>query len=352
MQGTPLLHRRFIFDKSQFREKPLPSAHARQASFTFTLSAVAFALCAGVILQNVYTGYRGSSNSNSVHDSQGGETEIPEDQEQLDMAVGKPQSGYVGNLSEEQEAKLRELWAATFKIFNIATVEDEGQPRNDNASADDTDKKKSKKKFGIFNRKGEGSGDSGETTSTSDTALAAGVESMKINDVDDKYGESKDFLHALANQSPEDLRTTFWNLVKHDHPDALLLRFLRARKWDVQKALFMMVSTIQWRLQEMHVDDVLVKNGEVGAMKDCSSSDATTKANGEGFMAQLRLGKSFLHGTDKQGRPMCFIRVRLHKQGEQSETSVERFTVHVIETARLLLVPPVETAVCTPESLH
>lgn len=267
------------------------------------------------------------------------------------MALDKPQSGYVGNLTEEQDAKLRELWAATFKIFNIATVEDhasEGPSRNGNSSTDNTDKKKSKKKLGIFNRKGESSGDSGETASTSGTNLPAGIEGMKISDADDKYGESKDFLNALANQSPEDLRSTFWNLVKHDHPDALLLRFLRARKWDVQKALIMMVSTIHWRLQEMHVDDCIVKHGEIGALKDCTSSDATTKENGDGFMAQLRLGKSFLHGADKQGRPLCFIRVRLHKQGEQSEASVEKFTVHVIETARLMLVPPVETAVGAP----
>ncbi|KAK2757681.1 hypothetical protein FQN54_004650 [Arachnomyces sp. PD_36] len=266
------------------------------------------------------------------------------------MAAGNPQNGYVGNLTEEQEGKLRELWAATFKIFNIATVDEHitpipSQNGTGTPSTDETtDKKKSKKKFGIFNRKGDSSTESGETASTSSSTLTGGLENMKISDADDKFGESKDFINALTNQSPEDLRTTFWNLVKHDHPDALLLRFLRARKWDVQKALIMMVSTIQWRLDEMHVDDVVVKHGEAGALKDCSSSDPTAKENGEGFMAQLRLGKSFLHGTDKQGRPMCFIRVRLHKQGEQSETSLERFTVHVIETARLMLLPPVETA--------
>jgi CRAL/TRIO domain len=35
----------------------------------------------------------------------------------------------------------------------------------------------------------------------------------------------------------------------------------------------------------------------------------------------------------------------LHKQGEQSERAMERYTVFVIETARLVLRPPVETAV-------
>jgi hypothetical protein len=62
-------------------------------------------------------------------------------------------------------------------------------------------------------------------------------------------------------------------------------------------------------------------------------------------MAQLRMGKSFLHGTDKDGRPCCYVRVKLHKQGEQSEKSLERFTVYTIETTRMMLKPPVDTAV-------
>lgn len=134
-------------------------------------------------------------------------------------------------------------------------------------------------------------------------------------------------------------------MVKSDNPDGLLLRFLRARKWDIDKALVMMVSTMQWRAKEMHVDDSIVRDGEAAALDASASSDAAIKKEGEDFMAQLRLGKSYLHGTDKEGRPMCTVRVRLHKQGEQSEKSLERFTVHVLETARLLLVAPVDTAV-------
>ena len=298
-----------------------------------------------MLLQEIYTRNWESPDSES---RQGLQTRTAEAQKSLDMASEQSQTGYVGNLTDEQEAKLRELWIASLKIFSIAIVEDEVSEvssRNGSPSTDDLDKKKSKKKFGIFSRKGDSSGDSGEPTSSSNNNLATGVENIKISEADDKYGQSKDFINALATQSPEDLRATFWNIVKHDHPDALLLRFLRARKWDVEKALVMMVSTIQWRLQEMHVDDDIIRNGEAGALKDCTSSDATAKEDGEGFMYQLREGKSFLHGTDKQGRPMCFIRVRLHRQGDQSEASLERFTVHVIETARMMLLPPVETAV-------
>ncbi|MBE3049197.1 hypothetical protein IMZ48_43210 [Candidatus Bathyarchaeota archaeon] len=57
------------------------------------------------------------------------------------------------------------------------------------------------------------------------------------------------------------------------------------------------------------------------------------------------MGKSYLYGKDKVGRPICFVRTRLHRQGDHSEAALERNTVFVIETCRMLLKPPVDTAV-------
>ena len=94
----------------------------------------------------------------------------------------------------------------------------------------------------------------------------------------------------------------------------------------------------------MKVDDDIVKRGEGGAVEDSQSSNSGVKREGHDFLQQLRMGKSFLHGTDKEGRPICFVRVRLHKQGEQTEPSLERYTVYTIETARLLLSGNVDTA--------
>lgn len=236
--------------------------------------------------------------------------------------------GHVGNLTPEQEEKLRQLWQALFQVCGIAAEE------TSSAGADATPKGKpeaaeaegKKKRFGVFKRK------------VADKPAASEAD-------DDKYGQSKHFQEVLASHSPEIIRETYWAMVKHDHPDALALRFLRARKWDVEKALVMLVSTMSWRHTEMKVDDDIMKNGEEGAVLDAQNGKGDAKKVGEDFLAQLRMGKSFLHGVDKQGRPICVVRVRLHHQGEHCEESLERCTVYLIETARMVLRPPVDTAV-------
>lgn len=102
---------------------------------------------------------------------------------------------------------------------------------------------------------------------------------------------------------------------------------------------------MNWRLTEMKVDEEIMRTGEAGALEASKSSDANTKKLGEDFMAQARSGKTFIHGLDKAGRPICQVRVRMHRQGEQCEESLEKYTVFLIETARMVLAPPVDTAV-------
>jgi hypothetical protein len=260
------------------------------------------------------------------------------------MSTDEIPAGHLGNLTEEQEALLVEFWSLLLKIFG-ANVDAKG----DNGSPSRTEKKAQGKKKSRLSFLGLKSVDNdsikSEIKSTSGTA--SNITNLQILDADDKYGQIKEFQKVVANQSPEEIRDTFWAMVKYDHPDALLLRFLRARKWDVRKAIVMLISTLHWRAKEMHVDDDIMKGGEALGLEQSKSSDPTTRRAGEDLLAQFRLGKSFIHGVDKMGRPMCLIRVRLHRSGDQSEQSMERFTVHLIETTRAMLVRPIETAVST-----
>lgn len=255
----------------------------------------------------------------------------------LKMSSPNIKPGHLGNLTEEQEAKLREMWTILFKLFGIKLEAGQLQRSATATSASAEGKKKSKRSFfGLGSKK--------EETPSPDSS-ATGLHNLSLSDTDDKYGQNKEFQQAIADLTPDQLRESLWTMIKADHPDALLLRFLRARKWDVNRAVVMLISTIRWRLVEMHVDDDIMRGGEAKAIEMSESSNADTKRLGADFMAQTRMGKSFIHGVDNKGRPMCFIRVRLHKIGQQIDKSTERYTVHMIETARLMLLRPVETAV-------
>lgn len=253
--------------------------------------------------------------------------------------------GRVGNLTPDQEQKLRELWVA---IFKVCAVGDPEADQDDDASTAPSDaltdkstnakEKPKKRKLTLFSRKGH------KDSKSADLDSSSTLSSIKADDADDKYGQNKQFLDTLASTSPENLRAAIWSMVKHDHPDALVLRYLRARKWDVNKALVMLVSTLQWRSNEMHVDDEIMQNGEAGMVELSTSADPKKKQLGDDFMAQIRMGKSFLHGLDDKGRPVCIVRVRCHHQGEQCEESLEKYTVYIIETCRMVLRPPVDTA--------
>lgn len=270
------------------------------------------------------------------------------------MAAADLPAGRPGNLTAEEEEKLRRLWALVLRVLAVDDATPAGQEATvSNAPSEQTTTahlEKGKKKRTLFSRKNNGASSCNSQSQSASSVIDPS--SLIEGDADDKYGQTQQFHEALSNMSPDSIRETLWSMVKHDDPDALLLRFLRARKWDVEKALVMLISTMNWRATEMHVDDDIMKNGEGGAAEAEKGHDGPDKVLGHEFLDQMRMGKSFLHGTDKAGRPICFVRVRLHRQGDHSEEALERHTVFVIETCRMLLKPPIDTAVCSLLPLH
>ena len=307
------------------------SVQSASGAFTIVIAATVLVAGASYYIQE-------SASGKTLHSSSFAPPKRIQTEKIEDMP-GATLPGRPGNLTPEQEAKLKELWIAVFRVFGVESNDSQSVEEADHHSREESkgSEKKKKSRVSLFGKKHKNEdGDGADTDGSTDS--------------NDKWGQNKEFHNVIANQSPEDLRKAYWSMVKHDNPDALLLRFLRARKWNVQNALVMMVATMHWRLKEMHVDDDIMRRGEGGALEDSQSSNASMKKEGLDFLTQERMGKSFLHGLDKEGRPMCFVRARLHKQGEQSEPSLERYTVFLIETARLMLSPPVDTAVSRKDS--
>lgn len=306
-------------------------------------------------------------------------------------------TGYVHNLTLSQEAKLRELWILLFtsaasvlsavyevplpegspnKLFEILdrvnepTVDailnalkeqdNNGNPSDSNGVANQSN--------GDGNELHDGGNKEQESLDKVDALMNKDAKKNIISEIATKKvtpahfsalfaqlrktgvheSEIKSMEKILSKMTPEEMCFSILKMIKQEHPDSLLLRFLRARKWDVGKAFTMMATNILWR-REMDVDDDILPKGELHALEQSRDDKLTAKQKKEGqdFIEQLKTGKSFLHGFDRQGRPVNYVRVKIHKPGAQSEEVLERYIVHVIETTRLIVVPPIETGVST-----
>ncbi len=141
--------------------------------------------------------------------------------------------------------------------------------------------------------------------------------------------KSHEFFQNLNDKSPDSFHNSLWTSVLSDNPDALVLRFLRARKWDVVKAVVMLLSALTWR-EERQINTNIIGGGESVGLKSERSVDE------EAFMMQYRSGKSYVRGTDKKGHPVYIIRVQLHDPNKQSASVMESFALHNIETLRVM----------------
>lgn len=247
----------------------------------------------------------------------------------------KIRPGYLGNLSEAQEARLRALWAIALKFIEICEADDVSS-----SAKTLEDKYVPPAKKSSTRSKGK--------CATHEMHPTLVKEMLSLLPSDEKNLEklAKKCVEALDNWTPHMYRLIVTNVVKHEHPDALALRFLRASNWDIIEATRMMGKTIYWRTMEAAIDDDILRVGEGGSAEDELNGQGFKRTLGADFMKQIRWGKSFVHGTDLDGRPIIHLRIRLHKASDQCPQSLERYAIYLLELARLALRHPVEMGVC------
>ena len=103
----------------------------------------------------------------------------------------------------------------------------------------------------------------------------------------------------------------------------IVLRWLRARKWDITSANQLMIDTLQWRHQWGLRK--LLKNGENDLNQDeCLSC------------------KTYHLGKDKQGRPVTYVHASEHIRGQFPLQDTEKFLVLIMETGKYLATNGIE----------
>ncbi|KAF9349835.1 hypothetical protein BGX34_001574 [Mortierella sp. NVP85] len=228
-----------------------------------------------------------------------------------------PGTGHVGTLTPDQKKTLKEVWSIIFSIADSgeavlpATIIEEAEKDAKSAQGSKSSTVQAAAKAGWF---------SGNKAAKAEAdAKAAGH----------APGMAKVSLEDLG-LSVDKLRPMLWDNAMGDHPDALLLRFVRARKWNVTNALNMMFKAFKWRLDE-----------DIPAVK--YSTDEELNKQYPKFFDQLESGKFYIHGTDSENRIVAYLNVRLHHPNDQPAKTLEKLTVYVMEAGRVLLEHPVET---------
>ncbi|PVV01552.1 hypothetical protein BB560_004025 [Smittium megazygosporum] len=213
--------------------------------------------------------------------------------------------GCFKNLNDFERHKLQELWA---KLFDNLTVDiDEVRDSHDHLVSPlvlDLDDKDLEAK----------------AAKSKDPVYQDCFFGETIQDKVDFKIVSAEFKTTRADNT---LDSHIWASIREDVPDTLILRFLRARKWNVNDAYDMLLTCIKWRHLE-RVEEIIFFG----------------EAQNEASLTYK--GTSYIHGIDKLGYPIVWAPSAKHFQKDQSFHQIKRYLVHMMETARLMLKPPHE----------
>ncbi|KAI9233650.1 MAG: CRAL-TRIO domain-containing protein [Podila humilis] len=209
--------------------------------------------------------------------------------------------GRLGHLTPEQTEKLQQFWVRLYDIFDGKTPFDQTAPSSFKGQARDED--------------------------------AGAAPAPKAS----WFGRGKSASESSSAPVPprftgQDLYVCFWKLTMMDHPDLIILKFIRARKWVLDDAMKMFLNALKWRIVE-RLDELV------------ELSDVELDAKYPKFIEQMRIGKGYLRGADPLDRPMSVVNTRLHHKADQPAETIHRFTLYTMECGRTVLPQGAETVI-------
>jgi hypothetical protein len=213
-----------------------------------------------------------------------------------DGKANEPLGGYLSNLTIEQTRALAQMWVRLEALFSKPSTTEVHLSNLEQLIADS-------------------SGDiENQRNLDAENATSSPTASMCMN---------FDTSNPVLSVTIQHIREELWLANQDVQPDTFILRFLRARKFNVPKAFAMLISALKWRImsQVQH----LIQYGE--SIVDQS---------------QLECGKAFLYKFDRQNRPVMYINVEKHERGNLPLDHLQRHTVYLMETVRLALPKSVE----------
>ncbi|ORY79852.1 CRAL-TRIO domain-containing protein, partial [Protomyces lactucae-debilis] len=125
----------------------------------------------------------------------------------------------------------------------------------------------------------------------------------------------------LKETSPALLRKDFYTLLRHDYPDLVPLRFLKARLYELDRSTRMLLCSLSFRRKAIPV-----------ALRSETKHDMD-------FLRSMKKAKSFVPCYDQRGRTITTIRIKNHSRGDCTQATFENYMIYCMEHAHLLHLP-------------
>ncbi|KAF9931465.1 hypothetical protein FBU30_010081 [Linnemannia zychae] len=234
--------------------------------------------------------------------------------------------GRLGYLTPEQNLKLQEFWVRLYEIFDGKVDFDQSAPPSFKGQSQNADA---------------ASFYSSAPISSSSSSTVAQIPAAQSAGWFGGFGPAAaaGFVEAISSSeyvaprfTGKQLHRIFWKITMMDHPDLVVLKYIRARKWVIDDAIKMVLNALKWRVVEQ-LDELV------------ELSDVELDAKYPKFIEQLKSGKGYLRGADSLGRPMSIINTRLHHKGDQPPETIHRYTLYTMECGRTLVPEGVESVV-------
>ncbi|KAI5956989.1 CSR1 [Candida jiufengensis] len=142
-----------------------------------------------------------------------------------------------------------------------------------------------------------------------------------------KVNPDSSILQCFSQYNPKDLHQTLQKVQRNDLFDNLILKFIRARKWDHEKALEMFFKSLNWRANEFPSDDWVMEGDSVSYLNGTN----------QGFIKNFTTEKSWIKGRDKNNNPIFTFQAKKHLTSDSPLPQNQRYAVVTIEWVRLFL---------------
>ncbi|CAK7898021.1 phosphatidylinositol transfer protein Csr1p [[Candida] anglica] len=127
--------------------------------------------------------------------------------------------------------------------------------------------------------------------------------------------------------NPQEIHSTFWKNQRADLLDNWILKFVRARNFETEKALTMFTTDLEWRTNQSPAYEWLLEG----------DGPSATKGINPGLIKNFTVNKAWIHGFDKKDNVIFMFRAALHLGGDAPQEEMRRWCVLAIEWTRYFM---------------